>query len=191
MSASCKVSESNKVFKFSDCSILASKPGGNSKTKKLGHYSEKMRFDDKTGKMLVDEHQENASTSTPDDDNSESKEALQGSTAYHESMVSVDGHKTDSKGAVKFNKSNKRSRAAEAADEIMAELNEEPQEKRIKKSNGKTSKIQLGSEFKAKKAAGDVQKKGQLEPYAYLPLAGPKKTKAYSITGKKRNSATK
>lgn len=27
-----------------------------------------------------------------------------------------------------------------------------------------------GATFKAKKAGGDVQKKGQLEPYAYIPL---------------------
>jgi len=36
----------------------------------------------------------------------------------------------------------------------------------------KTERVYLGQEFKAKNAGGDVKRKGQQDPYAYLPPSG-------------------
>ena len=41
---------------------------------------------------------------------------------------------------------------------------------RMKRKRGGESDPNSGREYRAKKAGGDVKKKGKLEPYAYIPL---------------------
>lgn len=56
-----------------------------------------------------------------------------------------------------------------------------------KKQRKKEAKPSLGSEFKAKKAGGDVKKNG-VSPYAYVSLNEAGKKGAGSLTGKKKGS---
>ncbi|PKI84975.1 pre-rRNA processing protein [Malassezia vespertilionis] len=91
--------------------------------------------------------------------------------AYLEKGMGVDGFTHSRGGAVKFNKNNKRTRANERADEEDEEMVPAQQGK-----HARTKKQQVGNEFRAKRAAGDVRK-GGVSPYAYVPLS--------SVTGKK------
>jgi ribosomal RNA-processing protein 12 len=50
------------------------------------------------------------------------------------------------------------------------------------KPNKRRSEAKLGHEFKAKKAGGDV-KKGNIDPYAYLPLSQAAKRKGRDRIG--------
>lgn len=96
--------------------------------------------------------------------------------AYMEKEMGVDGFTHGRGGVVKFNKNNKRTRANERMDED----DESPAPAHGKRP--KARKQPLGSEFRAKRAAGDMEKDG-VKPYAYLPLA--------SVTGKKNSREAK
>ncbi|KAG6333632.1 hypothetical protein ID866_5457 [Astraeus odoratus] len=100
--------------------------------------------------------------------------------AYMESVTSTDGFTRDAKGRVKFNKDTKKRRRenedqdgdVEMADETVSDP----------KKNKRRSEVKLGHEFKARKAGGDIKKKG-LEPYAYLPLGETAKKRGRNRIG--------
>ncbi|KAF8318020.1 NUC173-domain-containing protein [Clavulina sp. PMI_390] len=123
--------------------------------------------------------------------------------AYREQMTSIDGFTRTPNGEVKFHKNTKKRRAEEAAAEALygegdvemgdgdtiASLAAAAAQAKAKKK--KTERVALGGEFKAKGAGGDVKRKGQQDPYAYLPLSSVGKKKGpgghvkYNITGKR------
>ncbi|WFD41651.1 pre-rRNA processing protein [Malassezia psittaci] len=96
---------------------------------------------------------------------------------YMEKEMGVDGFTHSRGGAVRFNKNTKRTRANERMDEDDNEeagrSNANP-DRATKRARPK--KQAIGTDFRAKRAAGDVQKNG-MSPYAYVPLS--------SVTGKK------
>ncbi|GAA6023468.1 hypothetical protein JCM11491_000587 [Sporobolomyces phaffii] len=111
-----------------------------------------------------------------------------GMGAYLEAMRGEDGHTRDSKGRIKFNKAGKRARFDDAADkddndrdvpvtEGLKEL-DVASGGNNKKRKTKKDTVQVGGEFKAKRAGGDVKKNG-MQPYAFVPLS--------SVGGKKSN----
>lgn len=133
--------------------------------------------------------------------------------AYKEQMTTVDGFTRGPNGKVKFNKNTKKRRAEEARDEDveMADGSAPPASSGPESKKKKRQEpVQLGAEFKAKvrffvtismmvlltlllchqkKAGGDVVRRGQQDPYAYLPLSsvGSKKKGGakFKITGKR------
>ncbi|KAK4047187.1 pre-rRNA processing protein [Microbotryomycetes sp. JL221] len=117
-------------------------------------------------------------------------ENSKGMGAYMEAMHGQDGHVTDAKGRVKFNKTQgKRSRGDEDADEdgdvpVTAGLKELEVTKKRKKV--RQDKVAIGGEFKAKRAGGDVKKNG-MQPYAYVPLSQVGGKKANNSRGPKVN----
>jgi len=101
---------------------------------------------------------------------------------YMQSVKSADRFTRTPSGRVKFNKTQtKRGRSEE--DDFMDE-DDDYEEKNTKRGKGENGKIanMLGRNYKAKNAAGDVKKKNQLDPYAYIPLNS-------KIVGNKRKSA--
>ncbi|GAA6042495.1 hypothetical protein JCM8097_003058 [Rhodosporidiobolus ruineniae] len=112
-----------------------------------------------------------------------------GMGAYLEAMRGEDGHTRDAKGRVKFNKTQgKRARGGEEFD-LDDEMADVPitaglKELEVKRSKKKAKKetVQIGGEFKAKRAGGDV-KKGEMQPYAFVPLQ--------SVAGKKAKGGPK
>ncbi|KDN43086.1 NUC173-domain-containing protein [Tilletiaria anomala UBC 951] len=97
----------------------------------------------------------------------------------------IDGHTIGRGGVVKFHKNTKRMRADE---EELAEIlgggdaSADGRKGRKKQVQSKKAKTQIGAEFKAKRAQGDVVKHG-VSPYAYVPLS--------QVSGKKQAKAAK
>jgi len=137
--------------------------------------------------MRISEHDHDA-----DQDTEPSSAASQAGRAYMEREMGVDGLTFRGRGgSVKFNKNNKRTRANERMDdEDEEESNGSNALPRQKKKRGKQA---IGSEFKARRAEGDVQK-GGMSPYAYVPLSAvagkrnAKKASSLAITGKRRKA---
>ncbi|WFD30058.1 pre-rRNA processing protein [Malassezia sp. CBS 17886] len=107
-------------------------------------------------------------------------------TAFVDRERGVDGFSFRRGGAVRFNKNNKRTHAAEREDDDDAD--DGVASARAKRPRAKHA---VGAEFRAKRASGDVQK-GGVSPYAYVPLssvAGKKNVKnaaRLQITGKRK-----
>ena len=138
-----------------------------------GKKKEHFRSDAETGKLMIRE------------DGDESDEGGQGEQmdvdgagdAFTAKERGADGFKIGKGGSVRFNKNTKRMRADEAEWEEMLDEAEggrkrsgdkaEDGDKRRKRTKQqKPAKTPIGAEFKAKRAQGDVTKKG-VSPYAY------------------------
>jgi ribosomal RNA-processing protein 12 len=101
-------------------------------------------------------------------------------SAYREGLTSVDGFTRGPNGKVKFNKDTKKRRRQNEDEDVEMEGVEEAQEQgRVKKAK-KKAETDFGKEFKAKKAGGDIKKRG-VDPYAYLTLAQAAKKKGGKI----------
>ncbi|KAG6900495.1 hypothetical protein C0993_009805 [Termitomyces sp. T159_Od127] len=149
--------------------------------RKPGQDASHFKTDEDTGKMIIDE-----------EDGSDDRDVAPSSdvagTAYRESMTSVDGFTRGPNGRVKFNKDTKKRRREdlEAEDIEMADTETVTA---ASKRNKRKAEAKLGHEFKAKRAGGDVKKKG-MDPYAYLPLSQAAKSgrsgrNVLGITGKR------
>jgi len=101
-------------------------------------------------------------------------------SAYKESITSVDGFTRGQNGKVKFNKDTKKRRRGNDDEDVEMEDAEEVQKQGRPKKAKKKTESDFGKEFKAKKAGGDIKKKG-VDPYAYLSLAQAAKKKGGKI----------
>ncbi|KAJ3778669.1 armadillo-type protein [Lentinula raphanica] len=125
--------------------------------RKPGQDATHFKTDEDTGKMVIDE--------SDDEDDAQAANDVSG-TAYRESITSVDGYTRGPNGRIKFNKdTKKRRRDNEDLDMMDVDENEQSQSKQKRRTS-----VNLGHEFKAKRAGGDV-KKGGVDPYAYLTLS--------------------
>ncbi|RKP35521.1 NUC173 domain-containing protein [Dimargaris cristalligena] len=139
------------------------------------------------GKYIIEEPTPAAAPGSIDTSTASAEKALE--NLYLESITSADGF-TRVNNRIRFNK-----RKAGGADDSAALEDGEgesqqhssaggPAAKRSKGADRTNNSRTLGSEFKSKKAAGDVKKAGKHEPYAYVPLSTNSKNKA-SIVGKR------
>ncbi|KAH9935629.1 NUC173-domain-containing protein [Fomitopsis serialis] len=126
------------------------------KRRKPGQDATHFKTDDDTGKMVIDEAEDETDDGVTADD------------AYKESLTSADGFTRGPNGRVKFNKDTKKRRREnqDAGEDV--EMGEA--DTAGGKKNKRRTEAKLGQEFRAKRAGGDV-KKGGVEPYAYLPLS--------------------
>ncbi|KAH9047869.1 NUC173-domain-containing protein [Lactarius hengduanensis] len=113
---------------------------------------------DESGKMIFDE-------SGSDSNDGAAEEDVAG-VAYREALTSTDGFTRGPGGRIKFNKDTKKRRRENAAQDEDVEMGEVESGKPEKKR----SEVKIGHEFRAKKAGGDLKKKGGPDPYAYVPL---------------------
>jgi len=150
-----------------------------------GQEASRFKTDEGTGRLII----ENEPTDT--DMGGPGEEDVAG-VAYREQITSVDGFTRGPKGQVKFNKNTKKRRAEEAqdGDVEMADGSTVDTPSAEPKKKKRTEPVRLGQEFKAKNAGGDVVRRNQQDPYAYLPLShiGSKKKGGkikYNITGKR------
>ncbi|KAF8070663.1 armadillo-type protein [Lyophyllum atratum] len=130
--------------------------------RKPGQDASRFKTDEETGKMIIDDEK-----ASDDEDAGPSTDVA--GTAYREAITSVDGFTRGPTGRIKFNKdTKKRRREADAAEDVeMADGEGAPT---AAKKNKRKAEQKIGHEFKAKKAGGDVKKKG-VDPYAYLSLS--------------------
>ncbi|GAA5821706.1 hypothetical protein JCM10212_004200 [Sporobolomyces blumeae] len=102
-----------------------------------------------------------------------------GMGAYLEAMRGEDGHTRDAKGRIKFNKGKRGIDDADDGEDVpVTEGLKELEVGGNKKRRTKKETVQVGGEFKAKRAGGDVKKNG-MQPYAFVPLS--------TVAGKKSN----
>lgn len=162
-------------------------PNDSKKRRLPGQDAGKFKTDQDTGRMIIEESEdEEAPAAAPS-----TEDRLAGS-AYQVARTAVDGMVRDARGNVKFNKNTKRGRALEQENDVdMLEGIMDDDSSRKKPKSGKKAE-KLGSEYRSKRAGGDVKKQGQADPYSYVPLnkAGKQKgaTQKVNLTNKKRGS---
>ncbi|PIL36261.1 hypothetical protein GSI_01923 [Ganoderma sinense ZZ0214-1] len=135
------------------------------KRRKPGQDAAHFKTDDDTGKMLIDESDDEAPGGTGGGNGGEDVEG----NAYRENLTSVDGFTRGPNGKVKFNKDTKKRRRENEDMDGDVEMADGEGQKADKKTK-RRAEPKFGHEFKAKKAGGDV-KKGGVDPYAYMPLS--------------------
>ncbi|KAF9159752.1 hypothetical protein DFQ26_006208 [Actinomortierella ambigua] len=137
------------------------------------------------GRFVVDDSDDSAEKGDDDDDevdDEERDEAMQLDQAennYLASLKMADGFTRGQGGRIKFNKTNKRNALGKGDDDDMdiEAGGVGPVRNQAKKmvKGAATPASALGGDFKAKRAGGDVKKKGRVDPYAYVPLTSLRK----------------
>ncbi|WFC94561.1 pre-rRNA processing protein [Malassezia brasiliensis] len=147
------------------------------RTKRTGHKERRPGDEakklpvDASGRLRIVESDDEAAESAPQP----SVDDQMAGRAYIEKEMGIDGFTHTRGGAVKFNKNTKRTRANERLDDEDDEAPAPEGGARATK-RPRPKKQAIGEAFRAKRAAGDVQRNG-MSPYAYVPLS--------SVTGKK------
>jgi len=142
--------------------------------RKPGQDANRFKTDEESGKLVID------SDSDIEVSARRAAKAVEGN-AYRESVTSVDGFARGPNGRIKFNKDTKKRRRGNEDDDGDIEM-ADAEAPAKSKPNKRRSEAKLGHEFKAKKAGGDV-KKGNIDPYAYLPLSQAAKRKGRDRIG--------
>ncbi|KAI8970843.1 NUC173 domain-containing protein [Pilobolus umbonatus] len=108
--------------------------------------------EDDSGRLVINEPKDN-------DDHSEG-EAQE--DYYMQHVTNPDGFVRDKRNRIKFKK------GKDAKDDSM-EIDDGESGKKVKKPVQRYERI--GKEFRSKKAGGDVKRKGQMDPFTYVPLS--------------------
>lgn len=153
-----------------------------SRKRQPGQEASRFTLDEETGRMVIEDPDEPQSDAEEEADQIDVEGA---GRAYLDRERGVHGMSTDKSGKVRLNKNNKRNRAADEEMEAeQMELEEQlatlqRQREAISEANGNSSnnnnkkrkqeRKQIGQEFRAKKAGGDI-KRGETSPFAYVPL---------------------
>ncbi|KAF9940856.1 hypothetical protein BGZ65_005879, partial [Modicella reniformis] len=148
------------------------------------------------GKLVINESDSENDGEDEDEDEKVDQETMdldQAENNYLESLKSVDGFTRGQGGKIKFNKTNRRGVLGKNENMDMDMETGGPGPIRSKGVKEKKTTKTIGQEFKAKKAGGDVKKKGRVDPYAYVPLTslrkGPKDS--LSLTNKSKSDKRK
>jgi ribosomal RNA-processing protein 12 len=139
---------------------------------------------DSRGKLIFNNEDGDDNAGLSDGDGDEN--GMDSTGAYLEAINGEDGFRRGQGGKLKFNKPTKRGRAQMEEDELVADVKDRLEGMGMIKQNVKKQKKvkeNIGQEFKAKKAGGDVKKDG-VNPYAYVPLGNGKKRSNLNIVGK-------
>ncbi|KAG0363494.1 hypothetical protein BG005_011437 [Podila minutissima] len=144
------------------------------------------------GKLVIDDSDSDGEAEAEEVDE-EQMELDQAENNYLESLKSLDGFTRGQGGKIKFNKTNKRGVVGKDEDTEMMDAGG-PGPIRSKGPKEQRPTKVLGQDFKAKKAGGDMKKKGRVDPYAYVPLTSLRKgaKEGLSLTNKsKQDKRTK
>ncbi|KAF9317418.1 hypothetical protein BG003_000804 [Podila horticola] len=146
------------------------------------------------GKLVINESDSDGEAEAEGDEvDEEQMELDQAENNYLESLKSLDGFTRGQGGKIKFNKTNKRGVVGKDEDTEMMDAGG-PGPIRSKGPKEQRPTKVLGQDFKAKKAGGDMKKKGRVDPYAYVPLTSLRKgaKEGLSLTNKsKQDKRTK
>ncbi|GAA5803658.1 NUC173 domain-containing protein [Helicostylum pulchrum] len=97
----------------------------------------------------------------PKGEQQQEEQAEQGEDYYMQHVTNPDGFTRDKRNRIKFKK------GKDAVDDAM-EVDDGEEGKKPKKAPQKFERI--GKEFRSKRAGGDVKRKGQMDPFSYVPL---------------------
>ncbi|KAG0291473.1 hypothetical protein BGZ96_005168 [Linnemannia gamsii] len=140
------------------------------------------------GKLVInDSEDENEGGDDDEEVDEETMELDQAENNYLESLKSVDGFTRGQGGRIKFNKTNKRGVVGKDDDTEMEQAGGAGPIRSKGLKDQRPAKL-MGQDFKAKKAGGDVKKKGRVDPYAYVPLTSLRKgaKEGLSLTNKSK-----
>ncbi|CEG82337.1 hypothetical protein RMATCC62417_16418 [Rhizopus microsporus] len=107
------------------------------------------------GRLIISEPTANAQNTGNDDEDTEDY--------YMQHVTNPDGFVRDKRNRIKFKK-------GKDAQEDAMELDDDEESGASKKKKPSQKYEKIGKEFRSKKAGGDVKRKGQMDPYAYMPL---------------------
>ncbi|KAF9573066.1 hypothetical protein EC968_009026 [Mortierella alpina] len=146
------------------------------------------------GKLMIEESDDSENEGGKGGEDEEADEQQmeldQAENNYLESLQSMDGFTRGQGGKIKFNKTNKRGLVGKDGDTEMEQAGGAGPIRNSNKAGGKEQRSVkgLGQDFKAKKAGGDVKKKGRVDPYAYVPLTSLRKgaKEGLSLTNKSK-----
>ncbi|KAF9581243.1 hypothetical protein BGW38_001802 [Lunasporangiospora selenospora] len=139
------------------------------------------------GRIVVNESDSEEGEESNEEVDAEQMELDQAENNYLESLQAVDGFTRGQKGKIKFNKTGKKGVLGQDDDTDMQLDHEGPGPIRNK---GKRTLKPLGQDFKAKRAGGDMKKKG-IDPYAYVPLTSLRKGVKEGMTFTNRSKVEK
>lgn len=137
---------------------------------------------DSRGKFIFNDEDGEGGLSADEGD----EDGMDATGAYLEAIRGEDGFQRTQAGKIKFNKPTKRGRAQMEEDELVADVKDRLEGLGMlkdKTKKQKKTKENIGAEFRAKKAGGDIKKDG-VSPYAYVPLGNGKKRANLNIVGK-------
>lgn len=137
---------------------------------------------DSRGKLIFNDEDGDGGASGGEGD----EDGMDSTGAYLEAINGEDGFQRTQAGRIKFNKPTKRGRAQMEEDELVADVKDRLEGLGMLKDKTKKQKKvkeNIGQEFRAKKAGGDIKKDG-VSPYAYVPLGNGKKRSNLNIVGK-------
>ncbi|KAF9921836.1 hypothetical protein FBU30_008099 [Linnemannia zychae] len=142
------------------------------------------------GKLVIEDSDDENEAEADEEVDEEQMELDQAENNYLESLRSVDGFTRGQGGRIKFNKTNKRGVLGKDDD---TEMEQAGGAGPIRSKTPKGPAKLLGQDFKAKKAGGDVKKKGRVDPYAYVPLTSLRKgaKEGLSLTNKSKSEKRK
>ncbi|CAO1622014.1 unnamed protein product [Sympodiomycopsis kandeliae] len=178
---------------------------GDNRKRRPGQDAGRFKLDEATGRMVIGDNEDGAVASNEGQGSPAGGNDDFGTEgAYVERQQGLDGHtNTGRGGAVRFNKNNKRTRQQDQEMELAEIAREEAVaaasgSKNAPRKGQKPERERIGREFRAKKARGDV-KKGDQDPYAYVPLSqiGGKKASRQAgvgnldITGRGRGGGSR
>ncbi|KAG0236437.1 hypothetical protein BGW41_000409 [Actinomortierella wolfii] len=149
------------------------------------------------GRFVVDDSDDSdGAAQKGDDDDEDDEEAMQLDQAennYLASLKMADGFTRGQGGRIKFNKTNKKGARGEEDDDLQEMELEAGGVGAIRHQQQKKVVKTLGGDFKAKRAGGDVKKKGRVDPYAYVPLTSLRKgvKEGLSFTNKSKSEKRK
>ncbi|ORZ09128.1 NUC173 domain-domain-containing protein [Lobosporangium transversale] len=148
------------------------------------------------GRLVIDDSDSDNENNVDEEEemDQETMELDQAENNYLESLKSVDGFTRGQGGKIRFNKTNKRGALGNNENEDM-DMDIQGGVGPIRRKGAKDPKQvkKIGQEFKAKKAGGDVKKKGRVDPYAYVPLTSLRKgtKEGLSLTNKSKSDKRK
>ncbi|KAG0050943.1 hypothetical protein BGZ83_004275 [Gryganskiella cystojenkinii] len=145
------------------------------------------------GKLMIDDSDEENGDDDEEEIDEQAMEMDQAENNYLESLRNADGFTRGQGGKIKFNKTNKRGAGGKDEDTEMTEGGAGPIRSKGVAGKDKGPAKLMGQDFKAKKAGGDVKKKGRVDPYAYVPLTSLRKgaKEGLSLTNKSKQDKRK
>ncbi|KAI9302249.1 NUC173 domain-containing protein [Cunninghamella echinulata] len=140
--------------------ITTSKP--NQRKEKLSLSKSSMFNENEDGQLIINDDDNNKHSKKNNNDDSDKEEAEE--DYYMEVVRSAEGFVRDRRNRIKFKKGGK----GDDNDDMDMDDNDGTLTKSAKKTGPKYERV--GKEFRSKRAGGDVKRKGQADPFAYVPL---------------------
>ncbi|KAI8375951.1 NUC173 domain-containing protein [Radiomyces spectabilis] len=150
-------SEESGPIDFLDKSALSRISSAKPTQRKVKNLAKAAAFDeDEEGRLVIQ----------GSDDEADMEEAVVEEDYYMQAQKSADGFVRDRRNRIKFKKG--KGEDDDMGEDDAMDVDGAAEKRRKKKQAQRFEKV--GKEYRSQKASGDVKRKGQADPYAYMPL---------------------